>query len=416
LDSSSALHKPGIDPSHPGDTAVVIQSELDAPARTHAEAEKVRVAWLLPSLARGYYWQPLFREFTELLPDNVVLTGFWPGLLPGLEGKFQFKCLRGSKFIRLKRSANGAEVGFTLAWPSVLIELFRRRPVVVFVLGFNLWTLYALLFKALTGCRVVLLWDGIAESITFVKSPLRLRMRRWMARDLDAAISNTKAGLDYLQNVLAMAAEKLVHQPYQVPDQGYLVSCDAHARKVQLPTKRPLFLCVGSIIKRKGWRYMLQAAGCLLKKGITSFSLVFVGEGEESANLRRMVTELGLTDFVHLAGAVDYQDLSAYFGGSDVFVLPTLEDVWAVVVLEAMALGKPILCSQYAGARELVAHGRNGYIFDPRNPQQLADYMAELIENPQLLSAMGRNSELAIAPFTPRRAAMTLANIVCSML
>lgn len=393
-----------------------MQSKGGASAHAAAECGEARVAWLLPSLARGYYWQPLFREFTELLPDNVVLTSFWPGLLPGLEGKFQFKCIRGSKFIRLKRSANGADVGFTLAWPSVFIELLRRRPAVVFVLGFNLWTLYALLFKAFTGCRIVLLWDGIAESITYMKSPTRLRMRRWMARGLDVAVSNTKAGLDYLQNVLAMPGEKLVHQPYQVPDRDYLGPCDAHTDKVQLPTKRPLFLCVGSIIKRKGWRYMLQAAACLLKKGITTFSLVFVGEGEESADLRQVATELGLADFVHLAGAVDYQHLSAYFRGCDVFVLPTLEDVWAVVVLEAMAMGKPVLCSQYAGAGELVDHGRNGYIFDPRNPQQLADYMAELMEKPQLLSAMGRNSEAMMAPFTPKRAATTLANIACSML
>jgi glycosyltransferase involved in cell wall biosynthesis len=89
-----------------------------------------------------------------------------------------------------------------------------------------------------------------------------------------------------------------------------------------------------------------------------------------------------------------------------------LEDVWGLVLLEAMAFGKPVLCSQYAGAKEMVEHDRTGFIFDPRKPPDLADYMARFIENPRLISEFGERSSKAMAPYTVEAAARALEALV----
>ena len=369
----------------------------------------------MPSQARGYYWQPLYREFTRLFPNTVIFTGNWPGHLRGYEESFTVQQLRGFKFVVLRRTETGADIGFTLAPASILPALRRFRPSVIFASSFNIWTLYALIYKFFSGCRLVVEWEGTSPAIAYLESPIRLRLRRTLARFVDAVVTNSHAGERYLQDVLHIPESRILCHPYEVPEPGALCLDRAAESPLNL-TPRPVFLFVGSLITRKGWRYLLEAAAQLVQRGMNSFSVVLAGDGEQRQDLLSMVAALRLESIVHLMGQVRYEDLGALFLASDVFVLPTLEDVWAMVVLEAMAFGKPVLCSQYAGAKELVEHGVNGFVFDPRNPGELADYMARFIQRPELIAKFGQKSKEIIAPYTPACAAKVLENLVLGLL
>jgi glycosyltransferase involved in cell wall biosynthesis len=81
-----------------------------------------------------------------------------------------------------------------------------------------------------------------------------------------------------------------------------------------------------------------------------------------------------------------------------------LEDVWGMVVLEAMAFGQPVLCSLWAGAAELIVSGENGELFDPHQPAELAALIGRLLQQPTLLKTMGNNARLMTAPYTPKTA------------
>jgi glycosyltransferase involved in cell wall biosynthesis len=81
-------------------------------------------------------------------------------------------------------------------------------------------------------------------------------------------------------------------------------------------------------------------------------------------------------------------------------------------VLEAMLLGKPILCSQWAGTSEIIADDKNGYVFDPYHPDQLAKLMRRFIEEPELITRMGDYSKQIMTNFTPELASKTLAEVV----
>jgi len=378
-------------------------------------SEHVRVAWLMPSLDRGYYFQPVFKEFTKLFPNTLILTGFWPGFLPGLAGTFRVRHLNGLKFVTLRKNATGYETGLTLPPFSALRELVQFRPDIMFTGGFNAWTLCAFLWKLIYPSRVVLLWDGISPATAFLNSPIRLKTRRVMARFFDAAISNTNEGVDYLRTVLAMSECKLRRHPYEVPDlQMFESPVNGNASLNSLA--RPRFLYVGQLIRRKGVHYFLQACSILRRQGFASFSITIVGEGEEGSELRRCAHLLGLDDQVHWAGDVRYEKLAAYYRAADVFVFPTLEDIWGMVPLEAMVSGKPILCSKHAGAKEMMLHGQNGFVFDPHNPQELAQFMAKFIQQPDLIPMFSAKSKQIIASYTPHLAANVLAETISSIL
>jgi glycosyltransferase involved in cell wall biosynthesis len=378
--------------------------------------ERIRVAWLAPSLARGFYWQPVFKEFTCLFPNTVIFTSSWPGFLQGYEKAFKIQILPGFRFITLRRESTGYDRGFI--WPSAAVvwELLRFRPHIIFVGGFNIWTLYAVLYKALTRCRLILLCDGISPTIAYLNSPLRLGTRRLMARFIDASVCNTREALDYLRDVLAIPQSKLLQHPYEVQEESVLSSGSDDGSAFLSFIRHPVFLYVGSIIKRKGWRSLLEAANHLAQRGLDHFSVIFVGDGEEAEELRRLMRSLGLERLVHVVGAVRYENLGAYLQSCDVFVLPTLEDIWAVVVPEAMAFGKPVLCSKYAGSKELIEPSGNGFVFDPYNPQELADFMARFIEQPNLAARFGMRSKEIISPYTPERAAHVLGSLVVKVL
>ncbi|MFM7447366.1 MAG: glycosyltransferase, partial [Leptolyngbyaceae cyanobacterium] len=106
---------------------------------------------------------------------------------------------------------------------------------------------------------------------------------------------------------------------------------------------------------------------------------------------------------------VDYESLGAYFEATDVFIFPTLEDIWGMVVLEAMAFRKPVICSKWAGAVEMIDQGKTGYIVDPHNVEELAGAMRLFIKNPELISTMGEKSCQVISQHTPEIAAKFLS-------
>ena len=377
--------------------------------------QRVRIAWLVPSLDRGYYWQPIFREFTRLFPNTVIFTGVWPGFLAGLEGTFPVRQLRGLRFVTLKPTTKGTESSIAWLPVSIVGELVRFRPQVIFISGFNLWSFYALLFKAFTWTHIILLWDGISPAVGYVRAPIRLRIRRFMARFFDGCISNSGEGVEYLRTVLRVPDANLQQHPYQVPSVNFLQKSGFSQAPIDSLVS-PRFLYVGRLIEAKGIHNLLLAGSLLKQKDLGPFSLVIVGNGAERMALQDLASKLGLCDQIHWAGEVGYGELGTYYRACDIFVFPTQEDIWGVVPLEAMAFGKPILCSKYAGSKELVHHGQNGFVFDPFNHQSLAHYMAQFIREPQLIESFGAMSERLIAQYTPKSAANALATTVASVL
>jgi len=84
--------------------------------------------------------------------------------------------------------------------------------------------------------------------------------------------------------------------------------------------------------------------------------------------------------------------------------LPTLKDIWGLVVNEAMMCGLPVICSKYAGCcQDLIKQGENGLIVDPENPKELSEAISQLLSKDGNLSRFGRRSREIIKDFTTER-------------
>ena len=123
------------------------------------------------------------------------------------------------------------------------------------------------------------------------------------------------------------------------------------------PNEGLQLLYVGSLIQRKGLDLLLPA----LAKTPQNIRLWIVGEGQEKDLLQKQCTELKISDRVEFLGYQEGEPLQKLYRTADAFVLPTREDCFGLVLLEAMCASLPIISSKYAdGARDLVSDGENG--------------------------------------------------------
>ena len=134
--------------------------------------------------------------------------------------------------------------------------------------------------------------------------------------------------------------------------------------RLALPPDRPLLLCVGHLVRRKGQHLLLPALAAAFPAGSRP-RLVLVGDGADAGALRAQAARLGLADDVRFAGAVHPDALPDWYRAADALVLPSLREGWPNVVLEALACGTPVLATSVWGTPEILAGCRAGLLVEP---------------------------------------------------
>ncbi|WP_416666462.1 glycosyltransferase family 4 protein [Egbenema bharatensis] len=401
----------------PTETATSVAPSGDnKPANAKKSLKDIRLAWLNPDMKLSFYIQPVLRELFKIFPESVVYTGRWSGYVPGCEDTFKLELVGKDRSIRLRKTEGYSRI---LQLPSLGIvpRLWQQKPHVVFVVGFSLWALLVLLLKPLCRWRVVIVYSGSSPNIDMSDSKPRLWSRQFMAKLTDAFVTNSQGGKNYLVKDLHVSEDQVFARPYQIPDKRALLD-PSEVTSVDLSDQQqPVFLYIGQTTHRKGLTYLLQACARLEAQNCRDYSLVIVGDGPQRTEFENWSREHGLENRVKWMGWGSYGQLGAYYQQSSVFVFPTLEDIWGMVVLEAMLFGKPILCSKDAGVAEMIAEGENGHVFDPQEPEKLAALMQRLIENPELIQQMGATSlNIIEQQDTPEISAQNFAKVITSVL
>jgi glycosyltransferase involved in cell wall biosynthesis len=376
------------------------------------DRNELRIAWLVPEVELGAYWQPVLREFTKIFKNTVFYTGrVWSGFDPTLPGASAIQLVGETKFVETEKIETGYDRGFIVVSPSIIGYLLKFRPHVVFPQAFSLWTVIVAFLKPLLRWKIAIIYDGSSPNTDFRDSSFRTFVRRILVRFADAFVANSNAGKKYLMEVLNVPEEKIFTRTYLVPDAGALLKRLDQTQQPNLQLKRPIFLYVGRITARKGIKTLLEACAILKNQGYVDYSLLIIGKGDQREELEAFIKECDFEEQVTWAGWVEYGNLGAYFQQADIFVFPTFEDVWGMVVPEAMVLGKAVLCSNGAASCELIMSGENGYIFDPNSAQELAEQMQIFLDNPDVMESMGERSRQIISQKTPETAAKAYVEV-----
>ena len=170
------------------------------------------------------------------------------------------------------------------------------------------------------------------------------------------------------------------------PEPWELVRSEAPSRA----DPRPTILSVARQYRRKNTRTLLDALPRVAAQ-VPDVRCRIVGGGPELPALHRRVRALELGGRVELLGAVpDDGAVRAEYARADCFCLPTLQESFGIVFLEAMAAGLPVVASDRAAVPEVVPHGEAGLLVDPEDPDALAGALVRVLTDPDLRERMER--------------------------
>ena len=158
------------------------------------------------------------------------------------------------------------------------------------------------------------------------------------------------------------------------------------APPVRLVAGGPVVGTVARLVPVKGLHYLIEAAPEILRRS-PGARFLLVGDGEMRPDLEAQARALGLQDRIAFAGF--REDIPSVLAGTDLVVLPSLNEGMGRVLVMAMVLGKPIVATRVGGVAELLGDGEAGVLVPARDPAALAEAISALLQDPPRARALG---------------------------
>jgi glycosyltransferase involved in cell wall biosynthesis len=156
-------------------------------------------------------------------------------------------------------------------------------------------------------------------------------------------------------------------------------------------------VCVGRLAEQKGQLLLIEAAAILKSEGIR-FEILLIGDGEMRQEIERQIARYRLEDSVRILGWKSHQEVRETLLSCRAMILPSFAEGLPVVIMEALALGRPVLSTYVAGIPELVDATDCGYLVPAGSVDELARAMKEILTaSVDTLRAMGREGARRVA-------------------
>ena len=179
----------------------------------------------------------------------------------------------------------------------------------------------------------------------------------------------------------------------------HVVRCGIDPSAMPQPVERAdgavRYVCVGRLSQEKGQRGLIEAFAAASKR-IDGATLDLVGDGPLRGEIEALAKDVGLGGAVTFHGALSERETLEQIAAADILVLPSFMEGLPLVVMEAMALGKPVIASGVAGIPELVRHEINGILVPPSHWLALGDAMAALALDPDARRSLGAEAKAAV--------------------
>lgn len=284
--------------------------------------------------------------------------------------------------------------------PGIIRELWRNRYDSILIFGWNSFTNWLAFFVAFVLRIPILLRSENPLNQEFLKPKWKIMIKRII---LGSLFKHVKGFLfigeenKEFYRYYGVSESKLFFAPYAVDNERFIRSYDMlREKKNELKQglgialdKVVIFFC-GKLIDKKRPLDLLLAYE---RVKTPNKALIFIGDGELREKIEESIREKELKD-VYILGFKNQTELPQYYVLGDIFVLPSgMGETWGLVVNEAMCFKLPIIISDMVGcAKDLVKHGRNGYIYPMGDVEKLVSYLEILINDEDKRRKFGEES------------------------
>jgi len=343
-----------------------------------------------------HYIIPLFSQLADI-PDVDLHIYFmtvseknrkW---ITKLGGQFKYKVLPGFSINFYTKDSFCYHIN-----PSIISELINNHYDVILAAGYDSFTNQIAFFYSKLCKKPFILWSGSTINEPSFLRTVSLPLVKFMVRHSDALIAYGTRAKEYLIH-LGASPDKIflaynTVDTHFFKDRSAKLKAEKEKLKEELGLKnREVILYVGQLIERKGLKYLLRAYSQLRDEFNVAF--LIVGDGLQRNELRDLCIKDGIQD-VFFVGHKQLEELPKYYAISDIFVLPSTEEIWGLVLNEAMACGLPVIATDKVGASvDLIKEGVNGYVVEAKNVEQLYQAMKGILSHPELKQSMGKKSQ-----------------------
>jgi glycosyltransferase involved in cell wall biosynthesis len=292
-------------------------------------------------------------------------------------------------------------------WRGVRSVLDKVNPDAVAINGYSMADAWSTLAWCKLHRRIaIIMSDSKSDDSPRVAS--KEWVKKMILRQFDAALCAGLLSKSYLEE-LGMQSQK-IFLGFDAVDNDYFWKKAEVARQNPssyralpgLETSDPFFLASSRFVKSKNFDGLLSAYAEYRRRlheanpSKKPWRLVLLGDGAERRALEHQVWSEGIRG-VTFPGFRQIEDLPVYYGRAKVFIHPSYQDTWGLVVNEAMAAGLPVIVSKRSGCvADLVSNGQNGFIFSPEDLKTLAELMLLISSDSVDLTAMSLASRKRI--------------------
>lgn len=332
------------------------------------------------------------REWTVKLSDKFKYK-----VLPGFTLKYQGKDL--------------------FSYPinlSMINELIRNDYDVVIAVGYGSFATQVSFFIAKLRNIPFILWSGSTVNEPTLLRNISLPLAKFIVRHSDAFIAYGTRAKEYLVSLGASPEKNFI--AYNTIDTDFFRQRCSHLKtqkdelKDEMGIKnKKIVLYIGQLIERKNVKTLIKAYSKLKDK--LDVALLIVGAGNQKNELKNLCIEGDISD-VFFVGFKQKEELSQYYAVADLFVLPSTQEVWGLVLNEAMACGLPVIATSSVGAsKDLIIDGQNGFIVSPKNTQQLYNASKNILDS-GAGPKMGNCSKKIIEKFSIQNSASSFVKTI----
>ncbi len=249
--------------------------------------------------------------------------------------------------------------------------------------------LYGGLAARLAGCRLVHT-EHDYYSITRPRAQQLLRLLTPLADRITAVAEPIR---EFLRDRVGIPAHKLVTIQNGVEIERFERASPADRALLGIRDRDAVVACVARLSPEKGHAVLLDAFRLVLARHPDA-RLLIIGEGDEQAGLERRAADLALSGRVQWLGL--RSDVPELLAAADVFVLPSLQEGFPMVVLEALAAGKAVVATEVGAISKVVRDGENGLLVPPGDARALAGAIGYLLHDPALRRRLGDNGRALV--------------------
>jgi glycosyltransferase involved in cell wall biosynthesis len=250
---------------------------------------------------------------------------------------------------------------------------------------------WGLLLARLHGISVI----SVVHNTFLAAEKPKLRVNRLLMNLVDVVLAVAETQKKHLveQEGLPASLVRVIHNGIDLERFRPTVGREEMCRTLKLNPLHPVVGIVARLVPLKGLDFFLQAASTVLAK-FPDTQFVIVGDGPENERLRALAARLAVASKVSFLGSRD--DVADVIQIFDLAVLCSRTEALPMVILEYMALSKPVITTEVGGARELVDDEKTGLVIPPANAQALAGALLDLLGAPTLARQMGEKGRAKV--------------------